>query len=106
MASYKTVVAGQEFTATWETVLAHEYNVRKQACKRVLYEDKDLAVALKEAMQDLQIKERWFITPIAVGAAAASSSSSGAALEAKAYRAGPYLSKDKGWQGRRKSFQG
>jgi hypothetical protein len=111
VAGYKTLVGGQEFSASWETVLSYEYNIRKLACKKVLYDDLDLAAALKEAMEDLQIKERFFITPTAIAAGANSrygSSSSGQhnVPPRPAPYADPKGGKDKGGKGGDKGPKG
>ena len=70
VASNKATAQGQEFGCSWEILLNYEFQIRKLACKKVLYEDKDVATALEEAMADLQIKEKHFITPMALMAAA------------------------------------
>jgi hypothetical protein len=65
VARYATQVEGQAVRASWETVLSYELNMRKLACKRVLYQDEDIATAVRFAMKDLETKEQWFITPTA-----------------------------------------
>jgi len=91
VAAYKTASGGVEYSPSWEIVLSYEHQLRKLACKKVLFEDKDIATALNESLQDLQVKERYFITPLAVSAAS-SSSSSGGPSRAKAgdWRSEPY----------------
>ena len=74
--NYKATAQGQDYGVSWEVVLNYEFQMRKLACRKVLYEDKDIATALEEAMTDLQVKEQFFITPMAVGVAASSASSS------------------------------
>lgn len=99
VAAYKTVVNGQEFSASWETVLNYEYQIRKAATKKILYEDMDLRAALAAAQADLQVKERFFITPTAIAAGANSRSSSTGYIRGED-RARPYAQKgDKGGKG-------
>jgi hypothetical protein len=76
VANYHTHIQGAEQKPSWEIVLNYEYQIRKAACKKVLYEDLDLATALQQAMVDLEVKERYFITPLAVSAAFAAQGSS------------------------------
>ena len=57
--------------ASWATVLGYDLAMRKLATRRVLYESEDMATALDYAMKDLNCKERFFITPTAILAAAA-----------------------------------
>jgi hypothetical protein len=92
--AYRTLVNGAEFSASWETVLSYEFQIRKLATKKVLYEDMDIASALQASRLDLQTKERWFITPTAIGAA----SSSRVISNSNRYedRSKPYEQKGKG----------
>jgi hypothetical protein len=92
--AYKTLINGAEFSASWETVLSYEFQIRKFATKKVLYEDLDIASALQAAKLDLQTKERWFITPTAIGAASSTRPSSSSSRYDD--RSKPYEPKGKG----------
>jgi hypothetical protein len=69
--------SGQTVIASWSTVLSYELAIRKLMVHRVLYENEDIATALRYACKDLSTKERHFITPTALkrnpGGAATSS---------------------------------
>ena len=56
--------------AAWSTVLNYDYQIRKLVVRKVLYDDTDFATALAQARQDLECKERYFITPTALLTAA------------------------------------
>ena len=73
VASYHLDQEGLSVRASWTTVLAYDLALRKFACRAVLYENKDFATALDEAMKDLGCRERYFITPTAMLTAASSS---------------------------------
>lgn len=50
----------------WKLILAYEHAVRKRAVRLVNQEGKVYTVALKEAWRDTTVKERYFITPLAL----------------------------------------
>jgi hypothetical protein len=65
VAGYSSNTAGVEARANWTVILNYEHAMRRLACRRVLYDDEDMATALKFAMKDLEAKEQFFITPTA-----------------------------------------
>lgn len=50
----------------WNLILAYDHAVRKRAARLVNQEGKVYTVALKEAWRDTTVKERYFITPLAL----------------------------------------
>ena len=45
--------------------MSYEYQIRKLVCRKINFDGMDFATALTDAMIDLVIKERYFITPTA-----------------------------------------
>ena len=70
VAAYHLDSEGVSVRASWPTVLAYELAMRKLVVRKVLYENLDFGTALSSAMQDLQCRERHFITPTALITAA------------------------------------
>jgi hypothetical protein len=66
VAAYHLDSSGQTVVASWTTVLSYELAIRKLMVHRVLYENEDIATALRYACKDLSTKERHFITPTAL----------------------------------------
>ena len=66
---------GLSVVASWTTVMGYELAIRKAACRAILYEGKDFATALHDAMKDQAVKGRYFIAPTAILAAASGSRS-------------------------------
>ena len=57
---------GVSVHASRQTVLIYEHAMRKATCRSVLYDSLDFETALKAAQRDLNIKERFFISPTAI----------------------------------------
>ena len=51
----------------WALILSYEFQIRKEMAKLIL-EDEDFAAALRRAWRDPELRERHFITPLAVSA--------------------------------------
>ena len=51
----------------WALILSYEFQIRKEMAKLIL-EDVDFAAALRRAWRDPELRERHFITPLAVSA--------------------------------------
>ena len=66
VALYHMDQEGISIKASWTTVLNFDLAMRKYVVRAVLYDSKDFATALVEATKDLQIRERYFITPTAM----------------------------------------
>ena len=79
---YATDTDGLSIRSSWSNVLIYEYQIRKLLCRKVLYESKDFETALEESRLDLSLKERYFITPTAMAAAASRGGGKAAALNA------------------------
>jgi hypothetical protein len=54
--------------ADWNLVLSFEYQLRREAVRLILYEQITLGVALERARKDMQLKERYFTTPLGFSA--------------------------------------
>ena len=52
--------------APWQIILSYEYQVRKTACRLIMFDDMDLASAMLAAQRDLDTKEQFFSTPTAL----------------------------------------
>ena len=50
----------------WTLVLSHEHAIRKYACKLVTQKGMQLGAALKKSWKDASVRERRFITPLAL----------------------------------------
>ena len=77
IALYSTDTDGISIKSTWANVLLYEFQIRKLVCRKVLYEAKVFETALEESRLDLGLKERYFITPTAMSAAASRSGGKG-----------------------------
>lgn len=62
---------GLSVAASWSTVISYEHALRKCACRAIMYDGKDFATALNDAIKDQAVKGRYFVTPTAILAAAA-----------------------------------
>jgi hypothetical protein len=56
--------------ADWNLVLSFEYQIRREAVRLILYEQITLGAALERARKDMQLKERYFTTPLGFSALA------------------------------------
>ena len=54
---------------SWPLMLAYEYQIRKEAARNIL-KGHDFAEALRRAWTDLELRERHFVTPLALSAVA------------------------------------
>jgi hypothetical protein len=68
--NYALDTEGISIRASWSTTLSYEFQMRKLICRKIQFDMMDFATAMREAMQDLTIKERYFITPTAYLSAA------------------------------------
>ena len=50
----------------WSVILAYEFQVRKTACKMVMFDNKDFMTAMSDARHCLETKEQHFSTPTAM----------------------------------------
>jgi hypothetical protein len=57
--------------ADWALVLSYEYQIRREAVRLILYEQITLGEALERARKDMQLRERYFTTPLGFCAMAA-----------------------------------
>jgi hypothetical protein len=57
---------GLGVAADWLTVLQYEFAIRRYAVREILYSGKDFWTALKEAMKDPELRERYLVTPTTV----------------------------------------
>jgi len=57
---------------SWNLVLAYDFQVRKEAARRIMKGD-DFATAMRAAWTDLETRERFFVTPVALSGSAAPS---------------------------------
>ena len=69
IAAYQLDQEGISIRASWSTVLSYDFNMRKLACRKILYDGFDFEAALTFARDDLACKEQYFITPTAMIAA-------------------------------------
>lgn len=58
--------AGFTVTVPWDVVLSYEFQIRKQACRLVMFENMDIATALVKARKDTEVKEKYFSTPVSL----------------------------------------
>ena len=54
----------------WQTTLAYEHAIRKEACRSIMFEQLDLADAMQKARTNSSLRDRFFITPLALALAA------------------------------------
>ena len=67
VAGFNLDAEGLQTTASWATVLSYEPALRKRTVRSVLYDNLDIAAAFQAAKTSLSTKERYFITPTAIG---------------------------------------
>lgn len=63
--------AGFTVTVPWDVVLSYEFQIRKQACRLVMFDNLDIASALLKARKDTEVKEKYFSTPVSLYASVA-----------------------------------
>lgn len=56
-------------TPPWQVVLSYEFQVRKQACRYIMFENLDISAAMLKARKCTETKEKYFSTPVALSAA-------------------------------------
>ena len=56
-------------TPPWAVVLNYEFQIRKEACRLIMFQGQTLADSMLQARQSPEIKERHFSTPTAMAAA-------------------------------------
>ena len=61
-------VQDQNVTPPWSTILEYEFQIRKLALKRVVYDGLDISAALEFARKDALTKQWYFETPTSVNA--------------------------------------
>ena len=66
VASYNLDTDGCSIKAAWKTVLEYDMGMRKLACRKITYDGQDFKTAIEFAMNDLQCRERYFVTPTAL----------------------------------------
>ena len=69
IARFRHQVLDRIITPPWNIVLNYEYQVRKEACRRIMFEGDSLEEAMKKARRCPEVKERHFSTPTAMAAA-------------------------------------
>jgi len=52
--------------APWSIVLTYEYQVRKTACRFIMFDNMDISTAMDAARRDIDTKEQHFSTPTAL----------------------------------------
>ena len=66
VASYNLDTDGCSIKAAWKTVLEYDMGMRKLACRKITFDGQDFKTAIEFAMNDLQCRERYFVTPTAL----------------------------------------
>ena len=66
VALYNLDTDGCSIKAAWKTVLEYDLGMRKLACRKITYDGLDFKTAIEFAMNDLQCRERYFVTPTAL----------------------------------------
>lgn len=61
-------------TPPWNVILTYEHQIRKLACRMIMFENATLENALVAARNDVSCKEKYFSTPTAMAAAVGSRS--------------------------------
>ena len=72
VAQFEQVVLSTKVSPPWNVVLSYEFQIRKEACRRVLYNGATFGGALKDARESPTLRERYFSTPTNCAAAVAS----------------------------------
>ena len=60
--------ASGEVRPPWQVVLGYEFQVRKTACRLIMFDGLDIAAAMRAARKDMETKEKHFSTPTALAA--------------------------------------
>ena len=71
VAQFEQTVLEVKIRPPWNVVLTYEYQIRKEACRLVLFEGSTLGVAMKTARDSTTVKEKYFSTPTNCAAAVA-----------------------------------
>ena len=61
---------GDSSKVDWGTVMDYEYEIRREAIRKIVYEHKDIALAMREARQDQELRSIKLVTPALAQAAA------------------------------------
>jgi hypothetical protein len=106
-------VTNTSHSPPWPIVLNYEHQLRKHALQAVMTQGLDLDAALQGARKDLELKERFFLTPTAMTLALSTSSPSSftskrplPAQEEDSRRRGPAKGKGKGRLGKGNKSKG
>ena len=59
-------IGDREVRAPWQVVLSYEFQVRKAACRLIMFDHLDLKAAMAQAARDPLVKEKFFSTPVSL----------------------------------------
>ena len=71
VAQFEQLVLDVKVKPPWNVVLTYEYQIRKEACRLVLFDGATLGMAMKTARESTSVKEKYFSTPTNCAAAVA-----------------------------------
>lgn len=66
IAGFSITALGLTVKPPWEIILSYEFQVRKQACRRVMFDREDIASAMLGARHCTATKEKYFSTPVSL----------------------------------------